>query len=141
MTAIAVTSANVRALTSHGAIVIPGTAGATVTNGYLVYSAADGDWEHADANAAGLEGVMGVCVATYDGEDTVTAGNAMSICVKGPVSGFTGLTAGAIYYLSDTVGRLDDTTATFDRLIGRGVELAGEVVLWVDITLTDAASA
>jgi hypothetical protein len=46
----------------------------------------------------------------------------------------------AIYYLSDTVGRLDDATATFDRLVGRGVELAGEVVLWVDITLTDAAS-
>jgi len=141
MAVVAVTSANVRALTSHGAIVLPGTAGATVTNGYLVYAAADGDWEHADANAAGLEGVMGVCVETYDGEDTVIAGNALSVCVKGPVSGFTGLVAGAIYYLSDTVGRLDDATGTFDRLIGRGVELAGEVVLWVDITLTDAASA
>lgn len=141
MTAVAVTSANVRALTNLGAIVIPGTAGATVTNGYLVYPAADGDWEHADANAAGLEGVMGVCVETFDGEDTVIAGNAMSICVYGPVSGFTSLTAGAIYYLSDTVGRLDDATGTFDRLIGRGVEIAGEVVLWVDVTLTDAASA
>lgn len=141
MSAVAVTSANVRALTSHGAIVIPGVAGATVTNGYLVYQASDGDWEHADANSAGLEGVMGVCVQTFDGEDTVAAGNAMSICVKGPVSGFTSLTAGSIYYLSDTVGRLDTAAGTFDRLIGRGVELAGEVVLWVDITLTDAASA
>lgn len=141
MTVVAVTSANVRALTSHGAIVVPGTAGATVTNGYLVYSAADGDWEHADANAAGLEGVLGVAVQTYDGEDTVTVGNALSVCMSGPVSGFTGLTAGAIYYLSDTVGRLDDAAGTFDRLVGRGVELAGEVVLWVDITLSDAASA
>lgn len=140
MASIAVTSANVRALTSHGAVVIPGTAGATVTNGYLVYSAADGDWEHADANADGLEGVMGVCVETFDGEDTVAAGNALSVCIKGPVSGFTGLTAGAIYYLSNTVGRLEDAAGAFNRPVGRGVELAGEVVLWVDITLTDAAS-
>lgn len=141
MTAVAVTSANVRALTSHGAVVVPGTAGATVTIGYLVYQAADGDWEHADANAAGLEGVLGVAVESYDGEDTVAAGNALSVCMQGPVSGFTSLTPGAIYYLSDTVGRLDDAAGTFDRLIGRGVELAGEVVLWVDITLSDEASA
>lgn len=141
MTDIAVTSNRVRALTSHGAVVVPGTAGATVTIGYLVYQAADGDWEHADANSAGLEGVLGVAVESYDGEDTVAAGNALSVCMQGPVSGYTSLTAGAIYYLSDTVGRLADATGTFDRLVGRGVELAGEVVLWVDITLSDEASA
>lgn len=141
MTVVAVTSANVRANTSHGAIVVPGIAGATITIGYLVYQAADGHWEHADANAAGLEGVLGVAVESYDGEDTVTVGNAVSVCMGGPVSGFTSLTAGAIYYLSDTVGRLDDAAGTFDRLIGRGVLLAGEVVLWVDIALSDAASA
>lgn len=141
MTVVAVTSANVRALTSHGAVVVPGEAGATVTIGYLVYQNADGEWEHADANADGEEGVLGVAVESYDGEDTVVEGNALSVCMMGPVSGFTDLDAGAIYYLSDTVGRLDDAAGTFDRLIGRGVLLAGEVVLWVDITLTDAASA
>jgi hypothetical protein len=141
MTAMAVTSNEVRALTSHGAVVIPGIAGATVTIGYLVYQAADGDWEHADANSAGLEGVLGVAVESYDGEDTVAAGNALSVCMQGPVSGYDALTAGAVYYLSDTVGRLDDAAGTFDRLVGRGVELAGEVVLWVDVTLSDEASA
>jgi hypothetical protein len=120
---------------------VPGTAGATVTIGYLVYQASDGDWEHADANAAGLEGVLGVAVESYDGEDTVAAGNALSVCMQGPVSGYDALTAGAVYYLSDTVGRLDDAAGTFDRLVGRGVELAGEVVLWVDVTLSDEASA
>lgn len=141
MTAVAVTSANVRALTSHGAVVVPGTAGATVTVGYIVYQASDGDWEHADANvSATLATAMGIAVQSYDGEDTVAAGNALSVCLRGPVSGWTSLTAGALYYLSDTVGRLDTAEGAFDRIIGFGMELAGEVVLNVNITLTDAAS-
>lgn len=141
MSAVGLTIANIRANTSHGAIVVPGIAGATVTIGFLVYQAADGHWEHADANSAGLETALGVAVESYDGEETVTVGNALSVCVFGPVSGWTSLTAGALYYLSDTVGRLDTATGTFDRIIGYGFMLAGEVVLFVNPQLTDAASA
>lgn len=140
MTAVAVTSANVRALTSHGAVVIPGRAGATVTIGYLVTQEADGDWIHADANAVGSQTVMGVAVETFDGEDTVIDGNALSVCVFGPVSGFTSLDEGALYYLSDTVGRLDTAEGAYDRIVGNGMMLAGEVVLFVNVQLTDAAS-
>lgn len=141
MADLALTSANIRALTSHGAVVIPGTAGATVTVGYLVYAAADGDWEHADANAAGLQTALGICVASYDGEDTITVGNALSVCVFGPVSGYDDADPGELYYLSDTVGRISDTTATFDRIIGVGMELAGQDVVFVNMQLSDAASA
>lgn len=141
MADMAVTSAEVRALTSHGAVVVPGTAGATVTIGYLVYQASDGDWEHADANvSATLATVMGLAVESYDGEDTVAANNALSVCIRGPVSGFDALTAGALYYLSNTVGRVSDAEGAFDRIVGVGMELAGEVVLNLDIQLTDAAS-
>lgn len=140
MTVMAVTSAQVRALTSHGAIVVPGTAGGTVTIGYLVYQASDGDWEHADANAVGQQTALGVAVQSFDGEDTVVAGNALSVCIHGPVSGFDALDPGALYYLSDTVGRLDDAEGAYDRIIGNGMELAGVDVLNVNIQLTDAAS-
>ena len=140
MSTVTVTSANVRALTSHGAVVIPGTAGATVTIGYLVTQESDGDWVHADANSVGLQTAMGVAVESFDGEDTVAEGNAVSVCVAGPVSGFSSLTPAALYYLSDTVGRLDTAEGAYDRIVGIGMEIAGEVVLYVNVQLTDAAS-
>lgn len=140
MTVMAVTSAEVRALTSHGAVVIPGKAGATITIGYVVTQEADGDWVHADANVVGLQSAMGIAVESFDGEDTVIAGNAVSVVIAGPVSGFDALTVPALYYLSDTVGRLDDAEGAYDRIIGNGMMLAGEVVLNVNIQLTDAAS-
>lgn len=142
MSDIALTSANIRALPSHGAIVVPGQAGGTVTVGYLCYMASDGDWEHADGNVA--DGVAakahGVCVASYDGETTIAAGNALSICVFGPVSGYTSLSAGANYYLSDTVGRIGDAVGTYDRIVGFGIELAGEVCLFVHPQQNDPSS-
>jgi hypothetical protein len=140
MTVVAVTSANVRALTSHGAIVVPGKAGGTITIGYLVTQESDGDWVHADANSVGLQTALGVAVESFDGEDTVAAGNAVSVCLAGPVSGWTSLDEAALYYLSDTVGRLDTAEGAYDRIIGFGMMLAGEVVLYVNVQLTDAAS-
>lgn len=142
MADMTVVSANVRALTSHNAVVIPGVAGATVTIGYAVYQAySGGKWSHADANvSAELASVIGIAVESFDGEDTVIADNALSICVLGPVSGFTDLVAGDVYWLSDTVGRIADAAATFDRIVGRGLMLAGEVVLWVNAVSSDAAS-
>lgn len=142
MADLTVVSANIRALTSHGAVVVPGIAGGTVTIGYLVYQAADGHWEHADANVSlALATALGIAVESYDGEDTVAAGNALSVCIIGPVAGFTDVTPGALYYVSDTVGRISDATATFDRIIGNGMMLAGQDVLNLNVQLNDAASA
>lgn len=141
MADIALTSANIRALTSHGAVVVPGTAGGTVTVGYVVYQASDGDWEHADANvSATLATAIGIAVQSFDGEDTIAAGNALSVCLSGPVAGYTDADPGEIYYLSDTVGRIADAAATFDRILGVGMELGGQDVIFVNIQLSDAAS-
>jgi len=141
MADIALTAANIRPLTSHGAIVLPGVAAATVTVGSLVYETSTG-WAHADGNVSTtLAKSQGVCVASYDGETSIAAGNALSVCVFGPVSGYTSLTAGANYYLSDTVGRIGDAVGTFDRIVGFGVKLAGEVCLFVSTQQNDPSSA
>ena len=55
MANITVTSANIRALQANGAIVRRYLAGGTVTVGYAVYIASDGDVEHADGLARGLK--------------------------------------------------------------------------------------
>lgn len=140
---MAVTSASVRAITSHGAVVIPGVASGTLTVGYAVYETSTG-WAHADANvSAAVAQVTGILVETFDGEDTVTVGNACSICVLGPVSGFDALTYGAMYYLSATVGRIESSFAgagSFKKIVGQGLTIAGTVCLWVNPVLTDAAS-
>lgn len=133
-------SANIRALTTHGAVVVPGQAGGTVTIGNVVYQASDGDWEHADANVVGAQTALGIAVQSYDGEDTVAAGNALSVCMMGPVSGYTDVVPGTLYYLSNTVGTIEDAEGAYDRILGVGVELAGQDVLWLNVQLTDAAS-
>lgn len=144
MSDMAVTSNNVRAIVQYGARVIPGVANATITIGYVVYQLSTGLWAHADANvSATLATATGIAVESFDGEDTVAAGNALSICLFGPVAGFDALTAGALYYLSATVGRLESANpgaGAFKRIIGQGVKIAGYTALWVNPQLDDAAS-
>lgn len=142
MSDITLTAANIRPLVSHGAIVVPGQAGGTITVGDLVYPAADGDWERADGNvSATVAGAQGVAVASYDGETTINSGDPVSVVVAGPVSGFISLTAGANYYLSDNVGKIADAVGAYDRIVGWGIELAGEVCLFVSIQQNDPSSA
>lgn len=144
MTDMAVTSANIRAITSHGAVVVPGLAGATLTVGYAVYQDTSGNWQHADANvSATVAAVTGILVQTFDGEDTVISGNTCSVCLFGPVAGFDALDEGPFYYLSATVGRIADAFAgagSFKKIVGYGVSIAGFVCLWVNPVLTDSAS-
>ncbi|TXH53002.1 MAG: hypothetical protein E6Q97_14345 [Desulfurellales bacterium] len=134
--------ANIRALTEQGAVVLPGTAGSTTGVGKAVALASDGEWDNADGNVtAALARVQGVVVASYDGETTITAGNPLSVCVFGPVSGIGGLTAGANYYLSDTAGAIADAVGTYDRILGWGAKLASEVCLFVSPQQNDPSSA
>lgn len=135
MADIALTSANIRPLT--GAVLRHYVAGAALTVGYAVYIAADGDVEHADANAAGLEQVIGVVVASVDGETAIAAGDGTTVCVFGPVGGYT-MTPADTIWLSDTVGRLADAAATFDRIVGYAESAS---VLFVNPVRSVAASA
>lgn len=134
--------ANIRALVSHGAIIMPGVAGSATAVGKVVALASDGEWDSADANVSqALARVQGMVVESFDGETSIAAGSALSVCVFGPVSGIGGLTAGANYYISDNVGMLADAVGAYDRIVGWGVKLAGEVCLFINPEQNDPSSA
>lgn len=136
------TRANIRALTANGAVTVPGQAGGTISIGDVVYVASDGDWERADANGAqALARGQGIAVQSYDGETTITAGNPVTVCMYGPVAGFDNVTPGANYYISDTAGALGDAPATYDRIVGFGIELGGKNCLFVNPQQNDPSSA
>jgi len=138
MADIDLTSVEIAALQKNGAVVRPYTAGDTLTVGYLVFIATDGDVEHADGDVdAATARAIGIVVESFDGETTIAAGNRVSVCVFGPVSGFSGMTPGANYYVSDTVGRISDAAGTFSRIIGYS-ERAG--ILFVHPEQNDPAS-
>lgn len=109
---MAVTAANVRPL--NGAITRPGKAGGNVEMGQPVYKASDGDWEVSDANvSAVIAAARGVVVAVNDpGDTTAVDGDAITVCVFGPVGGYSGLTPGATQFVSATVGTLTETAPT-----------------------------
>lgn len=108
MASIDLTSAQIRPL--EGAIVRNYQAGAALTVGYAVYHDSNGYVQHADANAseAASRG-RGIVVASKDGETSVSSGDRCSVVVFGPVGGYSGMTPGEPVYISDTVGRLDQT--------------------------------
>lgn len=119
MADITVTAASVRALVANGAVIRPYTAGAALTVGDVVYIASDGDVEPADANVslAATRGI-GIVVASYDGETSIAAGNPASVCVLGPVGGFSDMTPGSNVHVSDTAGKLADSAGTAGRIMG-----------------------
>lgn len=139
MADVTFTAAEIAPLHEHGAVVLPGRAGGTITVGHLVYMASDGDWERADANvSAAIARAQGIAVASFDGETTINSGDPVTVCVMGPVAGFSGLTPGANLYISDTVGRIADAAATYDRIIG-WAESANTI--FVSIQQNDPSSA
>lgn len=138
MANISLTAANIRALQPNGAIVRPYTAGSTVTIGQLVFIGTDGFVDPADGDVdAATARAIGIAVESYDGETSVTVGNPCSVCVFGPVSGFSGMTPGANGYVSDDVGRLADAAGTYSRIMGYA-ERAG--VFFVHPEQNDPAS-
>lgn len=139
MADVSFTAAEIAPLREHGAVVLPGRAGGTITVGHLVYMASDGDWERADANvSAAVARAQGIAVASYDGETTINSGDPVSVCVFGPVAGFSSLTPGANLYISDTVGRIGDAVGAYDRIIGWAMA-AGTI--FVSIQQNDPSSA
>lgn len=108
MADITPTAADIRAL--EGAVLRPYDAGAELDVGEWGYVAADGDIEGSDANVAVSSDVIGIIVAVADtsGGITAAAGDALSVCTFGPVSGFSGLTPGDRVYVSETANKVAD---------------------------------
>ena len=140
MADITVTAAQVAALTENGAITRRHIAGGTLAVGQLVSLSADGFVDPADGNVA--EGTLarpiGIVVASYDGETAITVTNPCTVCVFGPVSGFSSMTPGDNHYLSDTAGRVADAVGTYDKIVGYA-ETAS--ILFVHIEQVDSSSA
>jgi len=122
MAAITVTSLNVRPANAHQCILRPLQAGAACTVGYAIYLDSSGYMQHADANAGETEASgVGIIVESYDGETSIASGKRGSVCILGPVEGFSGMTPNEPIYVSTTAGRLDQTAPTggaYQRAIG-----------------------
>ncbi len=138
MAKLALTAVKIRALTENGAVIRPYDAGGSMTVGDLVFVASDGDVEQADANVnqASAKGI-GIAVQSFDGETSIVAGTPVSVCVFGPVAGFSAMTPGANGYVSDTAGEIADAAATYDRIVGYA-ERAG--VFFVNPEMNDPSS-
>ncbi len=119
MSAIALTAANIRPIVSRGAVLAKGTAGATITIGQAVYMASTGSIGVADADASKAASFgIGIAVESFDGETTINSGDPVTYCVYGPVSGFSGMTPGALGWVADAAGGLDTAAGTYDHIMG-----------------------
>jgi hypothetical protein len=88
-------------------------AAATITAGQIVYRDANGRADLADASAAGTAGARGVAL------ESVAAGEALTICQRGELEGFTIAQAyDAPIFLSDTAGALADAAGTVSVAVG-----------------------
>lgn len=130
MATITVTAAQVAPVFPHKAEIIPCVAGEAITAGAPVALTTAG-WINADANAAGEQQVRGVAL------NSAGAGQAFDLLKRGHLAGasVSALANDAIIYLSDTVGRLDDTAGTMTVRIGRVVPLSdanATKVIYVD---------
>lgn len=95
---------------------IAGTAGATISAGNLVYfDESDQEWKLCDADtAATVEGVMrGIALGSGTDGGAITGG-----VLLGGSWTTTGLTAGAVYYASNTAGALATSAGTTKHIVG-----------------------
>lgn len=137
MTNLAVTAAQVRPL--DGAITRMFNLGGAVAPGDPVYIASDGDVERTDGNgAAALANGRGLCVAIQGGKAVGAAGDRATVVMFGPVAGFTGLTPGAVGYVSNDAGKLEDAAGAYTRIMGYA---ESATVFFVDPEISTAASA
>lgn len=96
-----------------GASIRPFLAGGSGNVGDLVYVDSNGEAQQADASAAGTALGVGIVVAAGgEGALTFASGDALSVVVAGPVTGFSGMTPGGVLYASDTAGKLADAAGT-----------------------------
>lgn len=99
-----VTAKNVRTDTDY-VILRPYVASGTPAKGQAVYVTSAGDTAAlAQANAAATSRAAGIVVAVADPAlstaNTAADGDGITVCVYGPVYGFSGMTPGAIMYVS-----------------------------------------
>src|SRR3990167_2065866 len=98
-------------------VVIPGTAGETVVAGHLLYfDDTDNEWKKCDADIATT--VENVKLGIAQGAGVEGRASSGGVLVRGLDANQSGLTAGAIYYASNTAGGLSASAGTKEVTIG-----------------------
>lgn len=91
------------------------TAGENLTANDIVYfKEADAKWWKVDADLTATFDQLQMGVA----QSTVSANGTVTIGISGPMSGFTGLTAGSKYYASNTAGAITTSAGTYSVFVG-----------------------
>lgn len=96
---------------------------AAVEAGEWVYIKSNGKGGVASAGAEGTSNAIGV--ATMD----CVAGRAVALATYGKFTGFSGMTPGALVYLSDTAGESSSTNGTVTKIVGISVSATD---IWID---------
>ncbi len=94
---------------------VTGVLGETVAlRGLVYFKASDQRWWNVDADlsATYFDVQMGICLTAG------IAGGATTVATSGLCTGFTGLTAGAMYYASNTAGAISTTPGTAKVAVG-----------------------
>lgn len=98
--------------------IISGVAGETLVAGNLVYlKVADGRWWKTDATTAAT--VNGVIFGFA--QASASAAGSLNILIGGIDKNQSGLTAGVVYYASDTHGAISSSAGTVNRPVGQGL--------------------
>lgn len=116
MSNLALTAALIRPL--DGSVVRGYDLGEAMAPGDCVFVDTDGDINKADGNAVASAKGIGLIVAIQGGKALGALGDKASVCVFGPVAGFSSLTPGANGYVSDDAGKLEDAAGTCSRIMG-----------------------
>lgn len=108
----------------HGAVIRNYMAGGTVVVGNAVYLDSDGKVQKADANASlAASRAIGIVVNTSSlyGETSAPAGSYVSVCVFGPVYGFSGLAEGTFGWVGTTAGEIVDAapSTAYQYILGQ----------------------
>ena len=120
MSAITVTAADVRPLA--GAIIERFAAGGSVNVGDVVYVSGNDTVKQASGTLLAMALTPGICVATNASGGTLAAsGDYVDVVLAGRVTGFASMTAGSLYFVSDTDGKLDTAVGTQDTMVGFAV--------------------
>lgn len=100
-------------------VIVPGTAGATIADGDLIYfDDTDNEWKLCDADTAATVNNVMLGIAQGAGTD----GNAITngVLLQGVDDAQSGLTNGQTYYASNTAGDISSTPGTTEVTIGIG---------------------
>jgi glucose dehydrogenase len=99
MVDLTITAANV--VRGGDSVTETGTAGATITAGQVVYKeASSGQFKLADSNSGTAEAKTPYGIALH----AALTGQPLTVLLAGPVTIGATMTAGVVYYLSDTPG-------------------------------------